>query len=232
MAKYKVINSGVIEELGNRIVELCKQNGWGATSVYFNGKRVHIDVTDYHFTDDNIIYVTEETVKEDCHPGDYFDYYNHNHIVSMGFEGDLYDLINGYGEASALNKLLDEYGLYYELGNAWNLSVYPIDDDIEVDGYHYNEEPEPTMLYWWSEAPAEIKKIINEWRAACEETGDGGSCVIGAKIKFTWNGEEYYMYEPSPYQGCLSWEPHVDMAIAKLKAIGATDIYYDCGVLD
>ena len=220
MAKYKVINREVIEELGNRIVELCKNNEYGDTSVYYDGKRV------------NINYDGTTEVKENCHPGDYFKYYNHNHIISMAFEGILYDILN-YGSGSDdLEKLFDEYGVYYELGNAWNLSVYPIDDNIEVDGYHYDEEPEPIMLYWWSEAPAEIKEIINEWRAACEATGDGGSCVIGAKIKFTWNGEEYYMYEPSPYQGCLSWEPHVDMAIAKLKAIGATGIYYDCGVLD
>lgn len=219
--KYKKINKEVIEEIGNRIVELCKAKGWGDTSVYFNGKRVSIE------------YDGETIVKEDCHPGNYFDYYCHNHILSMAFEGTLYSLINGYGEAKALDKLLKEYGLYYELGNSWNLSVAPISEDIEVDGYRYEKEQEPTVIYaHCNNNPEPLQRIMNEWWDLSEKTGDVGSCVIGAGFRFTWNGIPYFMCACSPWQGSCSWEPHVDTVRGRLEEIGATEIKYDWGVMD
>lgn len=51
----------------------------------------------------------------------------------MSFEGPLYHMINygSYEDVSdnflvEFNDLFDEYGLYYELGDAWNLSAYKI----------------------------------------------------------------------------------------------------------
>jgi hypothetical protein len=53
----------------------------------------------------------------------------------MSFEGGLYDCIN-YGNGGVYDKLqniFDNYGLYFELGNAWNLTAYPTNDDLEVE---------------------------------------------------------------------------------------------------
>ena len=49
----------------------------------------------------------------------------------------MYDALN-YGNGSKeLEELFKQYDVYYELGNAWNLSVYPNDYEAEVDGYKY-----------------------------------------------------------------------------------------------
>ena len=44
----------------------------------------------------------------------------------MSFEGPLYEVLNGYGSShleEEFVKIFDKYGLYYELGNAWNLTA-------------------------------------------------------------------------------------------------------------
>ena len=129
------ITKKMITELGNKVVELCQKNWYGDTSVYFNGKRVRLDSG--KFDADHNYHVDVAGVDEDCHPGDYFSYYNSNHILSMSFEGELYDALN-YGNGSKeLEELFKQYGVYYELGNAWNLSVYPNDYKAVVDGYKY-----------------------------------------------------------------------------------------------
>ena len=233
----KKLTREIIEEFGNKVVELCKKRGYGDTCVYFNGKRIYIGYGDLVIPEDanedayfeNIPIETEE----DCHPGDYFEYYNHNHILSMSFEGDLYDILN-YGNGSReLEKLFDEYGVYYELGNAWNLSVYPIDDDIEVDGIKYEEKKKPIYVYRHKEYnPPELQKIMDWWYEASEKTGDIGSCVIGAGFNFAWNGDEYFMGACSPWQGSLSWERHIDAVKLMLELIGATNVWFNYGILD
>ena len=66
-------------------------------------------------------------LEHDMDPGDYFEYVNPEHILSMSFEGPIYHMFN-YGEYKPVlkkfNELLEKYGLYYELGNAWNLTCY------------------------------------------------------------------------------------------------------------
>lgn len=53
--------------------------------------------------------------------------YCNPNTLSISFDGDIYDVFN-YGLFLSLlekfDKLLESYGLYYELGNAWNLSLY------------------------------------------------------------------------------------------------------------
>jgi len=63
----------------------------------------------------------------DINPNDYFDY-NGNYI-SVSTEGPLYDVLNyGYDKKTEtdLRNMFEEYGLYYELGNAWNFSLYEV----------------------------------------------------------------------------------------------------------
>ena len=236
----KKLTKEMIEELGNKVVNICVEKGYGDTSVYFNGKRVHIGCGELIFDDDDdedgIGYhykdVPTETI-ENCHPCDYFEYFNENHILSMSFEGILYDYFN-YGDVpSELNNLFEEYGIYYELGNSWNLSVYPIDDDMEVEGMKYKRKSEPIYIYrHGGNNHPELQRIMDWWYEESKKTGDIGSCVLGAGFRFNWNGDEYFMSACSPWQGSISWETHKDAVKKMLEEIGVTEIYYDWGRID
>ena len=64
---------------------------------------------------------------EEIDPRDYFDYASG--IICMSFEGSFYEVMNGYYQSDFKKQdefynLLQKHGCYYELGNAWNLSVY------------------------------------------------------------------------------------------------------------
>lgn len=231
----KKLTKDMIEEFGNKVVEICKTHGYGDTSVYFNGKRYSIGCGELVVDDDGDFHYENVpvTLKENCHPEDYFDYYNENHILSMSFEGPLYDLLN-YGSGSrVLETVFAEYGVYYELGNSWNLSVYPVDDEMEVDGIKYKRTPEPIHIYRCGENnPSELQKIMDWWYDESYKTGDIGSCVLGAGFKFNWKGDEYFMSACSPWQGSMSWEKHQSAVKQMLEMIGATEISYNWGVMD
>lgn len=114
-----------IAELADHIYKLFKENDmWSDTSIYFNGKRLSNRGPDGRHHYDGSAY--EEENKD---PNDYFEYVNSDHILSMSFEGPVYDMLNYDGYPSVqkqFDELLAQYGLYYELGNAWNLSCYYI----------------------------------------------------------------------------------------------------------
>lgn len=69
-------------------------------------------------------------ILDDINPRDYFEY--NGDYLSMSFEGPLYHILNytAYRESrmervnKQLNNYFSHYGLYMELGNAWNASVY------------------------------------------------------------------------------------------------------------
>ena len=68
---------------------------------------------------------------EDINPNDYFEY--NGDILSISFDGsELYNILNCYAYKENFMKkfkaIFDKYNVYYELGNAWNLSVYPNDE--------------------------------------------------------------------------------------------------------
>lgn len=102
-----------MEKLRQEIIELFKSYELSLyCSIFCNGKRYHYE----HGT---------ETV-DDSDVADYLEYYNRD-TLSMSFDGDIYDVFNYDLFPSLLekfDKLLESYGLYYELGNAWNLSLY------------------------------------------------------------------------------------------------------------
>jgi len=63
-------------------------------------------------------------------PNDYLDYCNAD-TISMSFEGGLYAVLNDHmGERwccqGGFVLMLEKLGFYYEMGNAWNLSLYAI----------------------------------------------------------------------------------------------------------
>lgn len=62
---------------------------------------------------------------EDIDPRRYFEYADG--CLSMSFEGAFYSIMNNdssYKLEEEFSAILLKYGLYYELGNAWNLSCF------------------------------------------------------------------------------------------------------------
>lgn len=114
------------EKLANDIYSLLiRYHMWIDVCIYYNGKRMsclYIDETGRNHYD----YNGQPHIEEGYDPRDYFPYVRRPNILSMSFEANLYDVIN-YGESpkflQEFNSLLSRYGLYYELGNAWNLTV-------------------------------------------------------------------------------------------------------------
>lgn len=122
------ITPEAIETLAYEIREfLLKHELWQDVRIYFNGKALSTDDGNgrYAYNDPDTIFILE-----DQDPRRYFEYVGD--ILSMSFEGPLYDVLNYYSPATYCDKInneflgiLGKYGLYYELGHAWNLSLCP-----------------------------------------------------------------------------------------------------------
>jgi hypothetical protein len=92
--------------------------------IYFNGKAY-----DSEGYGDNLKWVT----KEDLKGSEFFEYAN-DKTVSVSTEGEFYNVINMYDvmgdfayntkRYDEFDKLIRKYGYYFELGNAWNFSLY------------------------------------------------------------------------------------------------------------
>ena len=232
----KKITKTDIEDLAGEIVAFLKAyNIADAVSIYYNGNVIRSE-TDYDRNSFSYSYTWIKT--ENVDPHDYFEYAAYDHILSMSFEGGLYDLLN-YSGGSTMDKFMkifEQYGLYYELGNSWNLTCCLIDDGTEVE-YTYYEKPKETIRlyrqpYGDFSNPSELQKIMDIWYDLSKKEGDRGSCVLGAGFKFEWNGDSYFMPAQSPWQGSLSWEAHKYVIHKMLKDIGATEIYYNWGRMD
>ena len=97
---------------------------WMDVNIYFNGKAFATDMNvggrhEFAYNNPNKLFVIEN-----INPNDYFDYAGE--ILSMSFDGALYDLINyNYGSnlLEEFNAIFNKYGCYYELGNCWNLTT-------------------------------------------------------------------------------------------------------------
>lgn len=216
------ITKQTIETIAKTIInELVKRNLDINVSLYYNNKRVsHIAIP---------------VIEPNINPLDYFEYVAEKHILSMSFEGALYTEIN-YGDGAPwLQQLLDTYGLYYELGNAWNLTVYPVDDKMydDIEYTYYTKKPYPVTLVNPEECDVpELQNIMLAWHELSRLTGDVGSCVLGAGFAFTYQDISYFMTAQSPYQGSMSWESHKYLVKQMLENIGCKDISYDCGSID
>lgn len=222
----KTLTKQNIEQLAKEIIAFLEKEGIaGDVSIYFNNK-----VMRSRRNDDGYYWVTEENID----PHDYFEYAAYDHILSMSFEGGLYSVLNysfGHREEE-FDNIFDKYGLYYELGNSWNLSVYPIDDNMEIEYTKYERPKETIVLHQGDYIPSQLKNIMDIWWELSKRTGDKGSCVLGAGFNFEWNGDKYFMPAQSPYQGSISWEEHIDVVKQTLENLGATEIYYDWGRMD
>lgn len=215
-----------IEEMANEIMNFLKEEKLSDdVLIYFNNKRMNKDGIE----------------EGEFNPKNYFEYAAENHILSMSFEGGFYGVVNGYCSTKYANKVMNlfedilrKYGVYYELGNAWNLTCCLINDDTEVEYTYYQSDPEPIRIYDLEDVsvPYEIRTIGYAWKNFQEIVGDVGSCVLGAGFKFKYKGKEYFLTPCSRYQGSISWERNKDDIERMLNEIGATDIRYNWGVMD
>ena len=104
---------------------LLKKEIFDDTFIYVNGKRYGTYDGEGHYNYgtnswDNVY------VEDDKNPKDYFEYAGK--ILSMSFEGPLYDILNyGFEFGSKLeqefNEIFKKHGYYFELGNSWNLTA-------------------------------------------------------------------------------------------------------------
>lgn len=201
---------------------LVDENLHGAVSIFYNNKRM-TEITDDGCT----------TIEDGVSPFQYFDTANPRHILSMSFEGPFYDAIN-YCKSMVkkFQFLLDMYDLIYEQGDTWNLSVYPDDEkayaQIEYTDYTgtETEKDEEIFIHLNSDTLPELKEIMQTWHDLAKAYGDVGSCVIGAGIKFRYQGGNYFMQQCSPWQGSVSWEHTMDKPMEMLRVIGAEDVAY------
>jgi hypothetical protein len=116
-----------IEKLAMELFEFCHKNGlWQDVEIYFNGKSIgtyNKETREYYY------YQHKYYLTPVADPKKRFDYVAKDHILSMSFEGPLYELIN-YGVPvkveDEFQNIFKKYGLYFELGNAWNLTCYVI----------------------------------------------------------------------------------------------------------
>ena len=172
----KKLTKAGIEQFANEVMDyLIKHELDMDVCIYYNNKRMS-NRYDWKNPDEP----PKLTIEEDVSPLKYFEYANHDHILSMSFEGPLYDSLNysGYAE-EGLRDLFEKYGVYWELGNAWNLSAYLIDDDMEVEYTCYARPKEKIYLYRIDdETPSEVANIMREWCRLSKEEGDKGSCVV------------------------------------------------------
>ncbi len=107
-------------EIATKIESWLKKNKLtGMVRIYFNNKCW-------------CWYDGRKKVIEDIKATEYFEYGNDD-TISMSFEGELYEVLNYHCDDKRWERLEDEfttllnsYGYYFELGNAWNLSVYKI----------------------------------------------------------------------------------------------------------
>lgn len=225
----KTLTKANIEQMANEIITFLETNALASdVSIYFNDKVMR----GRHKWDKDDNYIVYWVTEEGVDPHKYFEYAAYDHILSMSFEGGLYELLN-YSYSEEFDAIFEKYGLYYEFGNAWNLTAYTM-RDMDVEYTQYSRPKETIYLSRWKEEtnPYELQKIMDKWYELSKETGDKGSCVLGAGFYFEWQDDKYFMSACSPWQGSLSWEAHTDTVKQLLKEIGATDIYYDYGRMD
>ena len=223
--KKNVLTKERIGGLALTILEVLHEKGLdNALCIYFNNKRIST-------------YGGKIDIEENINPHNYFKYCAFDHIISISTEGRLYDKLN-YGSGQfpkELEELFEELGIYYEMGNTWNLSFYPIDDDMEIE-YTYYENPneEEIVLFYGAidKCPPEIGNIMQTWYLLSKKEGDVGSCVLGASVSFEYQNKKYKMSPCSPWQGEGSWTPYVNLVCKQLQSIGATNIKWNPGVLD
>lgn len=117
------------EKCAKEIIQFCIKHDLGEdTLIYANNKRFSFignkDLLE-DLTWDNV------RVEDDVNPHLYLEWAGD--FLSMSFEGGMWDVFNSnwsneiYDKwEQEISKIFGKYGKYYELGDAWNLSLYDI----------------------------------------------------------------------------------------------------------
>lgn len=225
----KALTKGNIESMAMKIMKTLIKKGMAEdVYIYYNNKRMCSSI------DEREPYGKTPMIEDEYDPHDYFEYAAYHHILSMSFEGAFYEEINERWYPEWFTKILTKYGVYAELGNSWNLSCYPIDDNMKVQYTEYEKPQEVTHLYLghWKDEDEIFQGVMQLWRNYASKVGDVGSCVLGAGFSFSYNNKPYFMSPNSPYQGSISWETDKDKIGEILKALGCTNIQYHWGNMD
>lgn len=124
----EVLTAEQIEQLATEIhAWLVKEGLWMDVAIYFNGKRWNTHNKDYT----EFCYNENRYFEDVADPKDYFDFVRVPNILSMSFEGSLYEVLNGYSRecvklTKKFTRIFEKYGLRWQFGNAWNLTCYEI----------------------------------------------------------------------------------------------------------
>lgn len=131
MTEKKPLTHEQIEQLATEIHQwLIKNELWTDVAIYFNDKRwstMKRDGEKYEFC-----YNENRYFEDMADPKDYFEYVREpENILSMSFEGGLYEVLHGCTRdcvklAEEFLAIFEKRGLYYEYGNAWNLTAFEI----------------------------------------------------------------------------------------------------------
>ena len=107
---------GKFEYIAYKILELLLEYDCSTDVVfYFEGKR--------------LIETDKDWVIEEGYLGSDYTEYANDDTLTMTFEGPFFEVMNygtNYELYDKFDKLLQSFGYYYELGNAWNLALYEI----------------------------------------------------------------------------------------------------------
>ena len=124
---HQRFSPNAVEALAYEIQKfLLRWDAWMDVCIYYNGKRMDTG------RDGEYRYNGEPFIRENEDPREYFEYVANPHILSMSFEGPTYELLNGCrgGHSGKFYdefiNLLSKHGVYFEQGNAWNLTCYPL----------------------------------------------------------------------------------------------------------
>ena len=104
---------------------LVNHEMWIDVHIYFNGKCWSTNNKDHT----EFCYNENRYFEYEADPKNYFEYVREPNILSMSFEGILYEVLNGYTHGwtkteAEFRAIFEKYGLYFELGNAWNLTCF------------------------------------------------------------------------------------------------------------
>jgi hypothetical protein len=128
MATNEVLTAKQREQLATDIFNwLNKHEMWVDVHIYFNGKCWSTN----NKNSTEFCYNENRYFEYEADPKDYFEYVREPNILSMSFEGGLYDVLNAYAYdwgrlSDEFRGIFEKYGVYFELGHSWNLSCYEI----------------------------------------------------------------------------------------------------------
>lgn len=128
-SKEKIRNQKVVNDLINFIQD---RGCWEDICVFFNGKA--LSSNKYWNVWKGVLVsvkkneITEEVNKvyeyNDIESPKFWTEYANEESVTIIFDGAFYDWIHNYGDWDKLQKILDKYNAYFEVGHSTDLSIY------------------------------------------------------------------------------------------------------------